>query len=144
MVVVGCSAPSASLTRAGTIAGIFALALSAAQSTMHPRCSPTRRAPTRGAMRWDATCAHARSSESKHGPPTIESVDGRRRLITTTHTLKGAPLTARNTYDAAGSLLSKTDPENNTASYGYDGRGRRTLLTDPDQGSHSFVYDGTG
>jgi len=44
-------------------------------------------------------------------------------------------------YDAAGHLLSKTDPNGNTAEYQYDDLGRIILLTDPSGMHTGFFYD---
>jgi RHS repeat-associated protein len=92
--------------------------------------------------RWDGGQT-ANGAPYEH-TPTIDSTDGLGRVVATTHTLDGKPLTARSSYDAAGSLLTKIDPENNTSRYAYDGRGRRVLVDDPDHGKHSFAYDATG
>ena len=76
--------------------------------------------------------------------PAIERRDGLGRVVEHVRTLEGSPLSARYTYDAAGHLLSRTDPEGNVSRYGYDGRGRRTSVRDPDLGEHHFSYDATG
>ena len=91
---------------------------------------------------WDGGQTMADSPYER--TPTIQSVDGLARVIGITQTLSGNLVTAKSTYDAAGALLSRTDPESNTSRYAYDGRGRRILIDDPDQGKHSFAYDLTG
>lgn len=83
------------------------------------------------------------SSHYEH-TPTIERVDGQSRTVEHVRTLNGTLLAARYTYDAAGRLTSRTDPEGNTATYDYDGRGRRLRVHDPDLGIYSFTYDSTG
>ncbi|HEX4334487.1 MAG TPA: toxin TcdB middle/N-terminal domain-containing protein [Polyangiaceae bacterium] len=75
--------------------------------------------------------------------PTVQRQDGVGRTISHTQTLSGAELSARYTYDAAGHLLTRSDPEGARASYAYDGRGRRTKVVDPDLGEHELVYDAT-
>jgi RHS repeat-associated protein len=73
----------------------------------------------------------------------VERRDGLGRLVARVQTLAGAELSALFTYDPAGNLLSRTDPEHAAAAYAYDGRGRRTRLVDPDLGEHHFIYDAT-
>jgi YD repeat-containing protein len=73
----------------------------------------------------------------------VERRDGRGRLVARVQTLAGAELSALSTYDAAGNLLSRTDPEDARATYAYDGRGRRTRVVDPDLGEHRLFYDAT-
>jgi YD repeat-containing protein len=48
------------------------------------------------------------------------------------------------TYDAAGRVLTQTDPGNNTITWGYDNLGRRISMLDPDLGSWSYKYDDNG
>ena len=76
--------------------------------------------------------------------PVIERKDGLGRVVEQVRTLDGALVSARYTYDAAGNLLSRTDPEGNVSSYVYDGRGRRIRVHDPDAGEHRFTFDATG
>ena len=95
-----------------------------------------------GKQHWDGAQADP-SSPYEHTPHT-ESYDGLERLVSTTDVLGGKELQATFAYDAAGELLSRTDPEGNTSSYAYDGRGRRTDVRDPDAGHHVFQYDATG
>ncbi|MBI2392838.1 MAG: VCBS repeat-containing protein [Deltaproteobacteria bacterium] len=76
--------------------------------------------------------------------PVIEWHDGLGRLVALTRTVKGTALTSSYGYDAAGTLLWRSDPEKNLARYGYDGLGRRVLVEDPDAGKYTFVYDATG
>ena len=76
--------------------------------------------------------------------PAAERIDGQGRTVEHVRTLNGEPLAARYTFDAAGRLLSRTDPESHTARYTYDGRGRRVRVLDPDLGEYRFVYDPTG
>jgi RHS repeat-associated protein len=91
---------------------------------------------------WDGAQSDP-ASPYEHSPHT-ESYDGLERVVSTTDVLEGKPLQATFTYDAAGELLSRTDPEGNTARYAYDGRGRRTDVRDPDAGHHTYTYDATG
>lgn len=76
--------------------------------------------------------------------PTSEIIDGLGRTVARTNVLTGVTLSVTTTYDAAGALLSSTDPDGNAARYSYDGLGRRVRLTDPDSGDHSFVFDDAG
>ncbi|GEM_PF-803436 len=76
--------------------------------------------------------------------PTVSEMDGQGREVQSLRTLKGEVLAAKARFDAAGKLLSRTDPEGNTASYEYDGRGRRVAVRDPDLGTHTNVWDPTG
>ncbi|MDX2053374.1 MAG: toxin TcdB middle/N-terminal domain-containing protein [Polyangiaceae bacterium] len=76
--------------------------------------------------------------------PTIAELDGQGREVQSLRTLKGQVLAAKARFDAAGRLVSRTDPEGNTASYEYDGRGRRTAVHDPDLGTHTNIWDPTG
>lgn len=47
-------------------------------------------------------------------------------------------------YDAAGRLLSITDPNWNVTSFTYDGLGLRKQMTDPDMGTWFYDYDNNG
>ncbi len=76
--------------------------------------------------------------------PTVRTADGLGRVVSIASTLGGKSYAQSFAYDAAGSLLHKTDPEGNVARYGYDGRGRRVLVDDRDTGKHAFAYDPTG
>jgi RHS repeat-associated protein len=76
--------------------------------------------------------------------PTITVTDGLGRVTEHAQTIEGKILSARYTYDPAGALLSRTDPEGAVARYQYDGRGRRISVSDPDQGDHRFTFDTTG
>ena len=76
--------------------------------------------------------------------PTEHETDGLGRAVRATQYLNGKPLSSRFTYDPAGRLLSRTDPEGNIARYEYDGAGQRTLIDDPDLGKRRLIYDDTG
>jgi RHS repeat-associated protein len=76
--------------------------------------------------------------------PTEHDSDGLGRTVSATQYLRSKPLTSAFTFDAAGHLLTRTDPEGNVAQYSYDGRGLRTLVDDPDLGKRTLVYDDTG
>ncbi len=92
--------------------------------------------------RWDGGQTDAKSPYEH--VPSEEALDGRGRLVSSTRVLDGKELSASFSYDAAGRLLSRTDPDGNVARYEYDGRGRRTTISDPDLGDRSFFYDPTG
>jgi RHS repeat-associated protein len=92
-------------------------------------------------QRWDGA-QNDPSSPYEH-TPVVDSSDGLGRIVSHSVTLKGQPLSATFTYDAAGSMLTKTDPEGNLSQYLYDGRGRRTTVIDPDMGKHTYDYDAT-
>jgi RHS repeat-associated protein len=91
---------------------------------------------------WDGAQSDP-SSPYEHTPMT-DAYDGQGRVVAHGYVLRGTSLSASFTYDAAGDLLTKTDPEGNVSQYGYDGRGRRVLVVDPDAGRHSYVYDANG
>jgi RHS repeat-associated protein len=91
---------------------------------------------------WDGAQSDP-GSPYEHTPVT-DIQDGLGRVVSHSYALRGATLGATFTYDAAGDLLTKTDPEGNAASYGYDGRGRSVLVVDPDAGRHGYVYDANG
>lgn len=76
--------------------------------------------------------------------PVVERKDGLGRVVAHVRTLGGKEVTARYGYDAAGSLISRTDPEGNVTRYEHDGRGRRIAVSDPDLGDTRFSYDATG
>ena len=76
--------------------------------------------------------------------PTEHETDGLGRAVRATQYLNGKPFSSRFTYDPAGRLLSRTDPEGNVARYEYDGAGQRTLIDDPDLGKRRLIYDDTG
>ncbi len=140
-----------------------------AQAVMLPRrCCKTLRAMMPCATRLRGRCGPLLSSASQHAPrscrsppstgmvprptrarPTsntaaTDAKDGLGRVVTHSYVLGGATLGATFTYDPAGDLLSKTDPEGNVSRYGYDGRGRRVLVADPDAGRHGYSYDENG
>jgi RHS repeat-associated protein len=92
--------------------------------------------------RWDGGQTDA-NSPYEHTPEE-QAFDGRGRVIAATRTLNGTPVSAAFTYDPAGRLLTRTDPEQNVAAYAYDGRGRRVAIVDPDLGTRTSVYDATG
>ncbi len=48
------------------------------------------------------------------------------------------------TYDSAGRIITRTDPLQQSITYGYDSRGNRTTITDPLQQVITSVYDGFG
>src|SRR5262249_2223458 len=54
--------------------------------------------------------------------PTVERYDGLGRSVARVQTLDGKELSARYTYDPAGNLVTRTDPEGDLATYAYDGR----------------------
>lgn len=94
------------------------------------------------AMRWNG--AQSKAEPPYEGTPRITEQDGLGRVVKELDTLGGATVAVGYTRDAAGLLLSRTDPEGNVARYTYDGRGRRVTVDDPDAGHHRFVYDATG
>jgi len=93
-------------------------------------------------LSWDGGQTDA-SSPYEHSP-TEHETDGLGRMVRATQYLDGKAVSSSSTYDAAGRLLSRTDPEGNIARYAYDGAGQRTLVDDPDLGKRTLVYDDTG
>jgi len=93
-------------------------------------------------LSWDGGQADA-SSPYEH-LPTEHETDGLGRMVRATQYLDGKPISSSSTYDPAGNLLSRVDPEGNVARYAYDGVGQRTLIDDPDLGKRTLVYDDTG
>jgi len=91
---------------------------------------------------WDG--AQSDSTSPYEHTPTTKAHDGLGRLVARTEVLKGTTVSQGYSYDAAGRLLARTDPEGTRSRYAYDGRGRRVMVDDPDAGSHRFVYDPTG
>lgn len=63
---------------------------------------------------------------------------------TTTFTEKGGGEWSYSYDTQKGYLLSKTDPQGGTTSYGYDANGNRTSTTNPDGTNTSATYDSTG
>jgi YD repeat-containing protein len=96
----------------------------------------------RRTLHWDGGQADL-ASPFEH-TPTVTVTDGQGRTISHERTLDGEVLAARYTYDAAGRLLCRIDPEGHEQRFSYDGRGRRILVDDPDQGQHRFSYDSSG
>jgi RHS repeat-associated protein len=92
--------------------------------------------------RWDGAQSDV-ASPYEH-TPVVEGSDGLGRLVTRSQTLEGKPVTTTIALNAAGEMLSRTDPEGNVSSYEYDGLGRRTTIHDPDLGLHTFVFDDLG
>jgi RHS repeat-associated protein len=76
--------------------------------------------------------------------PRITRLDGLGRTVSATVTLGGKTATAAFSYDAAGRLLTRLDPEGHLYEYEYDGRGQRTAVHDPDAGELGFAYDASG
>ncbi len=93
-------------------------------------------------LSWDGGQTDA-SSLYEH-LPTEHEADGLGRTVRAMQYLNGKAVSSSSTYDPAGRLLSRTDPENNVARYAYDGAGQRTLIDDPDLGKRTLVYDDTG
>jgi RHS repeat-associated protein len=95
-----------------------------------------------GVRHWDG--GQNDPASSYEHTPVVARVDGLNRTVAHVRTLDGATLSATYAYDAAGNLLSRTDPQGAVATYRYDGRGRRVAVMDPDLGVHRFSYDATG
>jgi len=91
---------------------------------------------------WDGGQAD-QASPFEH-TPTVTVLDGRERVIRHERELAGERVFSSYQHDAAGRLLSRTDPEGHRQEFRYDGRGRRVEVLDPDQGRHTFAYDGAG
>jgi RHS repeat-associated protein len=91
---------------------------------------------------WDGGQADP-SSAFEH-TPTVEYRDGLGRVTSRSAFLAGTELRSSFEYDAAGDLVTKTDPEGHVSRYTNDGRGRRVEVFDPDAGRHSFLYDAKG
>jgi RHS repeat-associated protein len=72
---------------------------------------------------------------------TRYSYDAAGRLLTTTDPL--GHVTA-NTYDQVGNLVSVRDANNHTTAYGYDAAARLLSVTAPDGGSTNYTYDDAG
>ncbi|HMR10111.1 MAG TPA: hypothetical protein PKA88_30250, partial [Polyangiaceae bacterium] len=90
---------------------------------------------------WDPGRANPASPYDK--TPSVEAVDGLGRITSATRHLSQVAHSADFAWNAAGDLLSRTDPEGNVASYQYDGRGRRIAVVDPDVGKRGLVWDKT-
>ena len=93
-------------------------------------------------LSWDG--GQTDSASPYEHRPTEHATDGLGRTVRATEYLNGKPVSSTFTYDPAGRLLSRTDPEGNVARYQYDGAGQRTLIDDPDLGKRGLVYDETG
>jgi RHS repeat-associated protein len=72
---------------------------------------------------------------------TLFTYDAAGRLLTETDPLGHVTTHA---YDKVGNETSVTDPNNHTTSYQYDAQNRVTRITTPDNGITQFTYDGTG
>ncbi|MDD2736298.1 MAG: DUF6531 domain-containing protein, partial [Desulfuromonadaceae bacterium] len=92
--------------------------------------------------------------DDQHRVTTATDPEGKIRSITypqTSDTVKSTSFTEKDgglwnySYDTtSGYLLSKTDPQGGTTSYGYDTNGNRTSTTNPDSTSTSATYDDSG
>ncbi|MFA7403470.1 MAG: RHS repeat-associated core domain-containing protein [Pelobacteraceae bacterium] len=92
--------------------------------------------------------------DDQHRVITSTDPEGKTRSIAypqTSDTVKSTSFTEKDggvwnySYDtASGYLLSKTDPQGGTTSYGYDANGNRTSTTNPDGTNTSATYDVTG
>lgn len=90
-------------------------------------------------LHWDG--GQADQASSFEHTPTVTVSDGQGRVVRHERTSSGEPVVSTYTYDAAGQLLTRVDPDGYRQSYRYDGRGRRIEVDDPDQGRHVFDYD---
>lgn len=72
---------------------------------------------------------------------TRYSYDAAGRLLTTTDPLGHA---TANAYDPVGSLVSARDANSHTTTYAYDAAGRIVTVTAPDGGSTTYTYDDAG
>jgi RHS repeat-associated protein len=84
------------------------------------------------------------TEDGYEGTPRITRLDGLGRTVSASVTIGGKTATAAFSYDAAGRLLTRIDPEGHLYEYEYDGRGLRTAVHDPDAGDLGFTYDKTG
>ena len=72
---------------------------------------------------------------------TTFTYDAAGRMLTRTDPLAHATTYA---YDKVGNRTSVTDPDNHTTSYAYDAQNRLTSVTAPDTGVTAYTYDGAG
>jgi RHS repeat-associated protein len=94
------------------------------------------------------------SYDDRHRVIGSRDPEGRTRSISypqTTDTVKNTTFIEKDggawsySYDTQkGVLLSRTDPQGGTSSYGYDANGNRTSTTNPDGTSSSSVFDSQG
>jgi RHS repeat-associated protein len=91
---------------------------------------------------WDG--AQTIADFSYEQTPTTQTFDGLGRLRTIGWILNGAAVERSFTYDAAGRVLTRRDPEGNLTSFGYDGRGRLISVDEPDAGKNIYVRDAEG
>jgi RHS repeat-associated protein len=92
--------------------------------------------------------------DDQHRVTTATDPEGKTRSVTypqTSDTVKSTSFTEKDggvwsyRYDtSSGYLLSKTDPQGGTTSYGYNTNGNRTSTTNPDGTKTSATYDVTG
>src|SRR5712664_1679897 len=68
--------------------------------------------------------------------------DRRGKLIQTTQRPAPAKITTSYFYDAAGSLTTILDTNQNPITATYDDLGRKLTVIDPDRGSWSYTWDG--
>ena len=78
------------------------------------------------------------------GNVTQFTYDGLGRIVTTTRTLAGLPVTSHNLFDAAGNRLAATDANGHTTTYVYDSLNRLALTTSPEGVTNAQFYNAAG
>ncbi|MBL8975932.1 MAG: RHS repeat protein, partial [Myxococcales bacterium] len=99
---------------------------------------------------YDPLSTEARDHEDLHPvPPYTDApersiTDGLGRLIRFEQTLAGRTILHRYTHDAAGRLITHTDPAGHISNYARDGAGRLIAVDSPDAGHITQRFDLTG
>jgi YD repeat-containing protein len=119
------------------------------QSGSTPELPPTTTAYSSSGNNWITTVTDANKCQVQTKTDalghTVEH-DVQNSVLNASGQCAGASswLVTTMNYDAAGRLLTVTDPGSNQTTFQYDGLGRKTKMVDPDMGTWTYGYDLNG
>lgn len=109
-------------------------------SLKRPGLNPTTYAYDGVSSLFQTTATSPRGFVTK----SLFDVLGRNVEVDRQSPLCGAFCISGMSYDAAGRMITMTDPGKNVLTITYDGLGRKTAMSDPDMGSWTYDYDDNG